>query len=265
MLLNEENICVGDHRLRVQRLTHTEKINTDQPVLVFLHEGLGSIRLWRGFPRTMAQKTGLEALVYDRVGHGESSPLTGPRTPAYLHEEAEQILPCVLDVYGISQAILIGHSDGGTIGLIAAAMYSKRISALITEAPHVFVEEITLAGIRQAKVAYEQGDLRQRLEKYHGTNTDLLFYGWANTWLTDPFPDWSIVDILPKVQCPVLNIQGENDAYGTVRQLETIARHTSGKTNNLVIPGCGHSPHAEAEGQVGEAMDAFITDYGLGR
>jgi pimeloyl-ACP methyl ester carboxylesterase len=261
MDVHEDTICVQSHRLRVQRLTQTKEMDADRLVLVFLHEGLGSIRLWRDFPRIMVEQTGLDALVYDRAGHGESSPLVGSRTAAYLHEEAEQSLPGVLDTYGIRQAILIGHSDGGTIGLIAAAAYPKRISALITEAPHVFVEEITLVGIRKVKEAYEQGDLRSRLEKYHQANTASLFYGWADTWLKDPFPDWSIVDLLPGVQCPVLNIQGENDAYGTVHQLETIARYTSGETANLVIPGCGHSPHAEARGQVVEAMGTFIAAH----
>lgn len=246
------------------RRLHAERIEPgpanrgeDGETLVFLHEGLGSIGQWRDFPSRLSEKTGLPALVYDRWGYGKSEPFTLPRDTRYLHDEALAGLPAILDACHIDKAILIGHSDGGSIALIYASKHPDRVLAVITEAAHVFVEDVTLEGIREAVDVYAAADLGKRLARYHGDKTELVFHGWADTWLSPEFRNWNIEEVLPGVRCPVLIIQGIDDRYGTPAQVRAIERQVSGRAETLLVR-CGHIPHAEAREEVLEAMAGFI-------
>jgi pimeloyl-ACP methyl ester carboxylesterase len=251
-------IGVSGHLIYVERIepdaTHG---GTDGTTLVFLHEGLGSVGQWRDFPSRLSERTGLPALVYDRWGYGKSDPFTLPRPASYLHDEARFSLPAVLDECGIGRAILVGHSDGGSIALIFASTRPERVRAVITEAAHVFVESVTLEGIRGAVKVYALTDLGKRLARYHGDKTDLVFHGWADTWLSPEFRDWNIEEVLPGVRCPVLVIQGIDDPYGTPAQVRAIERQVSGSARSLLVR-CGHIPHAEAQAEVLEGMARFI-------
>jgi pimeloyl-ACP methyl ester carboxylesterase len=244
------------HRLHAERI---ELRDATGPTLVFLHEGLGSIGQWKGFPTQLCLACSLPGLVYERWGFGRSEPLTGPRRSDYLHYEALDSLPAVLECCGITTPpILIGHSDGGTIALLFAAAFPDRPHAIITEAAHVFVEEITLAGIRIASQLYETTDWPQQLAHYHGPNTDAMFRGWCDTWLRPEFRDWNIVAELQQIICPALIIQGEDDEYGTPAQVETIAARVAGPVTTRLIPHCAHVPHHQARARVLVEMQRFI-------
>ncbi|HOF04663.1 MAG TPA: alpha/beta hydrolase [Syntrophales bacterium] len=230
----------------------------DFPWLVFLHEGLGSIGQWRDFPVTLCEKTGLPGLVYDRWGYGGAEVCREQGNRDYLHREALTFLPRVLDHFGIARAVFIGHSDGGTIALIFGGAYPERTAGIITEAAHVFVEDVTLAGIRDAVTAYATTDLKARLARYHGDKTDLVFRRWSETWLGPSFRDWNIEALLPRVGCPVLAIQGEDDPYGTPAQVKAIVAQTAGPAEGFLVPRCGHIPHTQARETVLAAMASFI-------
>ena len=249
-------IKAAGHLLAVQRLL-PEGAGSG-PTLVFLHEGLGSIALWRDFPTKLCQRLGLPGLVYDRWGHGQSEPLDRAREPRYLHDEAELSLPSVLDQAGVEQPILIGHSDGGTIALLFAARFPDLPVAVVTEAAHVFVEEITLAGIRAAGCAYAETDLATRLSRYHGDKTERLFRAWYDRWLSPEFRAWNIEAELARVTCPVLVLQGDADEYGTADQVSAIARAVSGPAETVMLPGIGHTPHHQASEKVLELMAWFV-------
>lgn len=226
--------------------------------LVFLHEGLGSIAQWRDFPESLCLQTGLPGVVYERRGHGRSDPLRKSRTPSYLHEEALEVLPRLMSELHILRPILIGHSDGGSIALIYASAFPERAKAVITEAAHVFVEEVTIEGIRKAVAVYEKTNLREQLEKYHGEKTDAMFRAWSETWLSEEFRNWNIEEYLTGIKCPVLAIQGADDEYGSPAQVESIVKRVSGKAESLLIAGCGHIPHQQASKTVVEAIINFI-------
>jgi pimeloyl-ACP methyl ester carboxylesterase len=226
--------------------------------LVFLHEGLGSVGQWKDFPLSLCKRAKLPALVFDRWGYGGSEPCDKSGDVEYLHAEALISLPQVLADFGIEKAVLVGHSDGGSIALMFAATHPEKVCCLITEAAHVFVEDITLAGIREAVAVYKNSDLRERLAKYHGDKTDLVFKRWSETWLDPVFREWNIESFLPGVNCPVLAIQGEEDPYGTPAQVEAIVRQVSGPVSGLIVPACGHIPHFQAREVVLDAMTDFI-------
>jgi pimeloyl-ACP methyl ester carboxylesterase len=229
---------------RLIRLTNQSFVN--RPTLVFLHDSLGSIQLWRDFPIKLGQAVGCNILVYERRGHGESAQLVNSgRTVDYLERQADS-LEELLNHCEIDDAILFGHSDGGSIALLAAAKFGHCIRAVIAEAAHIFVEEITLEGIKQAVIQYETGDLKSRLSKYHKEKTETLFWLWANTWLSPAYRNWTIVDFLPSIQCRVLIIQGEKDEYGTLGQVEGIANQITGVASQFIVPDVGHTPHKEA-------------------
>lgn len=231
----------------------------EAPTLVFLHEGLGCVAMWRDFPAKLAAATGCGALVYSRLGYGRSAACVLPRPVRFMHDEALNVLPRLLAAAGIRECVLIGHSDGGSIALIyAGGTAAEPLRGVIAEAPHVFCEEVTVRAIRQAKESYERGDLRQRLMKYHGANTDCAFYGWSDTWLQADFLRWNIEAYLPTIRVPLLVIQGENDQYGTSAQVATIARQAGGEVEVMMLPRCGHSPHREQEAVTLEAMTRFI-------
>lgn len=227
------------------------------PTLVFLHEGLGSISLWRDFPDQVAAATGAPTLIYSRLGHGRSDPPLAPRDLDYLHREALDVLPAVLAHFGIDSPILIGHSDGASIALIHAAAADRPVRGVIVEAPHSFVEPITLAGIRGAVEAARTTDLLQKLGRHHD-DTEALFRAWSGVWLTPPFADWNIEDLLPKITCPTLVIQGEGDEYGTPRQVHAVTERVSGPAEGLLLPDCGHTPHRDQAEAVLNAIARFI-------
>jgi pimeloyl-ACP methyl ester carboxylesterase len=228
------------------------------PHLVFLHEGLGSVGQWKDFPLSLCKRTKLPALVFDRWGYGKSEPCDKIGDVRYLHEEALTSLPQVLAHFRIERGILVGHSDGGSIALMFAATHPEKVCCLMTEAAHVFVEDVTLAGIREAVGVYKDTDLKRRLAKYHGDKTDLVFKRWSETWLAPSFREWNIENYLPKVNCPVLAIQGKDDPYGTSVQIDAIVRQVSGPSSGLIIPDCGHIPHFQAREVVIQAMTDFI-------
>ena len=214
------------------------------PTLVFLHDSLGCIETWRGFPEQLAQATGCNYLVYDRLGYGQSSPDPDAlrRQKDYMHKEAV-VLNELLQRLDLTQPILFGHSDGATIALIAAAQEGNRIAGLIVEAPHIFVEEVTLAGVQKAFDSYPNELFRAKLQKYHGAKADDVFYSWTKTWLSNDFRDWSIESLLPQISCPCLIIQGEKDEFGTLRQVEGIVQSVSGPVRKEIVKNTGHSPH----------------------
>ncbi|MCC6392311.1 MAG: alpha/beta hydrolase [Bryobacterales bacterium] len=216
-----------------------------RPLLVFLHHGLGCVSLWRDFPTKLVEASGYPALVYDRLGHGRSPALSKPRTPRYLHEEAH-VLHHLLDAEKIQDFVLVGHSDGASIALLYAALWNAPPPrAIISEAAHLFVEDITRAGIRAAVDAYGQG-LRERLMRHHGTKTDMLFWNWAGAWLAPSFDAFDIREEARRVRCPVFALQGSEDEYGSAAQLETIRACCQGPVETRFIPGARHEPHQQA-------------------
>lgn len=228
------------------------------PTLVFLHEGLGCVSLWRDFPARLAQATGLGALVYSRRGYGRSDPVPLPRPVRFMHDEA-LVLEQVLDAAGIPEAILVGHSDGASIALIHAATHAgPRVRALALEAPHVFVEDISVASIAAIGREYETTGLPRRLARHHGANAEGAFRGWNDVWLDPEFRAWSIVELLHRIEPPTLVLQGAGDEYGTVRQVAAILGETEGPATARLLPGCGHSPHRDRPEEVLSAMRTFI-------
>ena len=216
-----------------------------KPTIVFLHDSLGCIELWRDFPVKVAAAVQCNLLIYDRWGYGKSDPMpTHVRPVNYLELEAA-ILNELLTELEIEDAILFGHSDGGSIALITAAKHPDKIRAVIAEAAHIFVEEATLNGISVALDLYETTDLRQRLEKYHGTKTETLFKAWTETWKRNDFRDWNIEHLLAGITCPLLFIQGENDEYGSLEQVEKTISHVRGTAEKFIVPNIGHTPHKE--------------------
>ena len=239
---------------------HYEHIegNIEKPELVFLHEGLGCTAMWKDFPESLCQETGCPGLIYDRLGYGKSSSLRYPRDTDYLHGYALSELPAVLSLLIPERPyIIIGHSDGRRIGLIWAAQRPPLLLGLITEAAHVFIEPETLAGIKKAERAYEDGKLTI-LSKYHSAKADDVFKAWSDTWLSDWFKGWNIEDLLPQIRCPVLAVQGCDDQYGTQLQLDAITSQTSGAAKSLMVKKCGHTPHAEQTAVVLKSMADFI-------
>ncbi|MEO8548408.1 MAG: alpha/beta hydrolase [Kofleriaceae bacterium] len=207
--------------------------------LVFLHEGLGSVAQWRDVPRQIAETTSLAAFVYSRRGYGASDPVEVPRPLTYMHDEAAA-LPALLAEEAITTPILVGHSDGASIAIIAAAS-SVAAKALVLIAPHVFVEDVSIASIAKARDAYA-GELRAKLARYHD-DVDSAFWGWNRAWLDPGFRAWNLEAYLPRITAPVLIVQGEDDEYGTFAQVEAIRRQLAGPCEVLLVPGAGHAPH----------------------
>jgi pimeloyl-ACP methyl ester carboxylesterase len=229
------------------------------PTLVFLHEGLGCVSTWRDFPARLAEATGCGALVYSRAGYGASDPVPLPRPLRFMHDEAQRVLPEVLRAAGVREAVLVGHSDGASIALVhAGSAASTPVRALVLEAPHVFVEDLSLRSIAAAAESYQRGDLRRALERHHGANVDVAFWGWNRAWLDPGFRSWNLEEYLPAVTVPVLLLQGTEDEYGTLRQLDAIEAGCTGTVQRLVLERCGHAPHRDQPRRALEAMAAFI-------
>jgi pimeloyl-ACP methyl ester carboxylesterase len=244
---------IGAGAVRVQRIGESA---AGRPV-VFLHEALGSIAQWRGFPAALCARVARPGIVYERLGHGAADPLPGPRTLRYLHEEARNLL-ILLDRLGMAEADLVGHSDGGSIALLAGAAAPGRFGAIATIAAHVHVEDLTVAGIRAAVELYKTTDLRSRLARYHGAQTDALFAAWAETWLSAPFAGWNIEADLKPLVAPVLAAQGENDEYGTLDQLRRIGRAVGGSCETWEVPGAAHQPQFQAAEAMLARLAAFL-------
>ncbi len=242
------------YRLHYQRIDGP----SNRPCLVFLHEGLGSIAQWQDFPLQLCARTGCPGLVYDRLGYGQSSQLLRPRTIHYLHEYGLFELPRVVEALLPDQPfLLVGHSDGGSISLIFAAEQPSHLLGIITEAAHVFVEEVTIAGIRKAEAAFALGRLTG-LARYHGDKTEELFTAWSGTWLSRWFAAWNIEYLLPSVKVPLLVLQGNEDQYGTPAQVEAIVGKSGGKVTPLLLEACGHAPHLEFLELTLEHMSSFV-------
>ncbi|NQW11447.1 MAG: alpha/beta hydrolase [Alphaproteobacteria bacterium] len=265
----EHSITANGRRLFLQRLTLTDPDASvapgpAEPPIVFLHEGLGAITLWKDFPSRLCAALGRGGVVYDRWGHGRSEPLGGPARgsrPHGYHTTEVAALRDLLDAEGIERAVLFGHSDGGTIALLAAALMPERVAAIVTLAAHVFVEDVSIAGIEDAATTFEAPDsrLRAALVRHHGIDrAERIFYAWADTWRDPAFRNWIIAGRLPTIACPALVIQGADDAYGTPAQVDAITRGVSGPARPLLIEGCGHAPHLEAEDTVIAAMRDFL-------
>ncbi len=228
--------------------------------LVFLHEGLGCVEMWKDFPARLAAATGLGALVFSRLGYGRSDPCDLPRPIEFMHHEGLQTLPKVLEAAQIERCVLIGHSDGGSIGLIyAGGTPAEPLKGLVTLAAHVFCEDLTVESIRAARERYLNSDLKQKLAKYHGSNTDCAFWGWNDVWLHPDFVHWNIEEFLPGIQVPLLAIQGKDDPYGTPAQIEAIGKQAGGQTDRLMLSACGHAPHVDQEIATLKAMKCFIS------
>ena len=235
-------------------MIETKEIPGAEPALVFLHEGLGSVALWRDFPEKLARATGRRALIYSRAGHGDSPVPDAPRTPSFMHDEALDVLPGLLQAHGIEKPVLVGHSDGGSIALIHAARHP--VSKLVLLAPHVFVEDLSVASIAEARETFETTDLRERMARYH-RDAEATFRLWNDIWLAPEFRDWNIEDVLPGITAPVLAIQGEHDQYGTLAQIDAIERGVSGPFERAVLQA-RHAPHLEAPEETLRIVAAFV-------
>jgi pimeloyl-ACP methyl ester carboxylesterase len=232
------------------------RASPDAPVIVLLHEGLGSLSQWRDFPSRVLRATGCSALTFSRYGHGRSDPLAAPRRVDFMHEEALQALPELLDQLGVKLPILLGHSDGASIALIYAGGSGRAVSGLIVMAPHVMVEDVSVASIRETKRIFEVTDLREKLARHHA-DPEATFRGWNDIWLDPRFRDWSIEQFLPRIACPILAIQGEDDEYGTMEQVDRIAR-LAANVELIKLRNCGHSPHRDQPEVVIEAIARFV-------
>jgi len=246
-------IAVQGHRIEYEVSRGADQ---NEPMLVFLHEGLGSLAMWKDFPQRCVEATGCGALVYSRFGYGKSDSLEEPRRVDFMHDEGLNALPELLDKLGIERPILIGHSDGASIALIHAGGSGREVRSLILMAPHVMVEDIGIRRIEAAKQAYETTDLREKLARYH-SNPDSAFRGWNGIWLHPDFRAWNIEEYLPRITCPVLAIQGEDDEYGTMEQIERITRAIPG-AEVLKLKACGHSPHRDQPEAVIERIAQFV-------
>jgi len=250
--------------LRIEYRWVNERAAThDAPIAVFLHEGLGSIAMWRDWPQVLCERLGMRGLVYSRPGYG----LSTPREPHvkwpvdFMTAQAREILPALLDALGIDmprrrRMWVIGHSDGGSIALLYAALYPDALAGAVVIAPHVFVEDISVQSIAQTKQLYKTTDLRARLARYHA-DVDSAFYGWNDIWLNPAFRQWSIVDSLAPIRQPLLAIQGHDDNYGTMAQIDTIAERVP-HAQRVKLDACGHSPHRDAPEKLNDAIAAFV-------
>jgi pimeloyl-ACP methyl ester carboxylesterase len=252
-----DHILVDGVRLEA-RWWHPASPAAGTAPVVLLHEGLGSVSTWREFPAELAARTGRTVFAYSRRGHGHSDRRGGGLPLDFMHREAHDSAPRVLDAAGIERAVLFGHSDGGSMALLTAARWPQRVTALVLEAPHVFVEDLSVASIARIRDRYRaDGDLRRRLARHH-RHVDEAFYGWNDVWLDPAFRSWNIEAALADVTCPVLVLQGADDEYGTTAQVDAIARGCRGPVATLLIQKCGHSPHRDQPSLVLDQLSLFM-------
>jgi pimeloyl-ACP methyl ester carboxylesterase len=252
------SVTAGGHRLEVIERGVRPAYG---PSMVFLHEGLGSAEQWRDVPDRLVEKTGWGALIYSRWGYGRSEPVRLPRPLTYMHEEGDITLPELLDACKVQSFVLVGHSDGGSIAIVHAGsdrLRPRGLRGLVLEAPHVFVEDVSVKSIEQARVAFERGPLREGLAKYHD-DPDGAFRGWNEVWLDPDFRAWNIERYLPRIDVPVLVIQGADDPYGTIAQVDAIDRGVfPAGIERLILPECGHAPHRDQPEATIDAIAAFV-------
>ncbi len=254
--MKEKNIVINGVRL----YSNYNITNTELPTLIFLHDSLGCIQLWRSFPKELAQLTNCNYLIYDRQGYGKSDPFSSNyREHDYLEQEAV-VLKEIINSEQIQKPILFGHSDGGSIALLAAAKYPSLIHAIITEGAHVFVEDITLDGIKAVVKQFTTTNLKERLARYHDTKTEAVFKMWADTWLRPDFKNWNIESFLPQIKCSNLIIQGDDDEFGSVDQVDAIIQQTEGNSIKRMIANQGHTPHKTAKEEILNITSSFITN-----
>ncbi|MBK6865752.1 MAG: alpha/beta hydrolase [Ideonella sp.] len=251
-----------DWRGRAVRIEHAwiARERAHAPLVVFLHEGLGSLAMWKDFPQRLCDAAGCRGLVYSRPGYGRSTPRAAEEAWGldFMHRQAHEVLPALLHALGLAgePVWLFGHSDGGSIALLYAARFVDQVAGAIVLAPHIVVEDLSVASIEQARVAYQDTDLRERLARYHD-DPDSAFWGWNAIWLHPPFRAWSIEDEIAAIACPLLAVQGRDDEYGTLEQIRGIARRVP-QTELLVLDDCGHSPQRDQPERLIEAAAAFI-------
>ena len=250
-----QSVDLGGHRLEY---VDVPAAGPGRPALLFLHEGLGCVAMWRGFPDLVAARIGCRAVVYSRRGYGGSDPFDAPRTPRYLHAEALEVLPGLRRALGLDRVVLVGHSDGASIALIHAGAGRWPVDGLVVMAPHEFVEDMTLVGISAAVREWETSDWASRLGRYH-REPERVFRAWSDTWLSPSFRHWNIEDYLPGIRCPILAVQGDDDGFATMAQLDAIADGAvrAPHVEQLRLPGCGHSPHRDRESTVVDAITRF--------
>jgi len=228
------------------------------PTIVMLHEGLGCVGLWGDFPDKLQQATGCGVFVYSRAGYGQSSQVALPRPLTYMHDEAREILPELLDAIGFQRGLLFGHSDGASIAAIYAGSHEDhRVGGLVLMAPHFFTEGIGIAAIEEARKAYETTDLRAKLARWH-KDVDVAFKGWNDAWLDPEFRKWDITEQLAYIRVPILIVQGEDDQYGTVKQIEAAGRECYCPVEVALLPGAKHSPQREAPEATLKAVSDFV-------
>ncbi len=258
-------ICWDARQVRIE-YQWVAAARTQSPLIVFLHEGLGSLSMWKDFPQRLCDAARCRGLVYSRPGYGRST----PRAPGqawgvdFMHRQAQEVLPALLRALRVDAQAdppwLFGHSDGGSIALLYAAKFPRRLAGAIVLAPHIVVEDLSVASIARARTAYLETDLRARLAKYHD-DPDSAFWGWNDIWLHPPFRDWSIESEIGAIACPLLALQGLDDEYGTLEQIRGIARRLP-QTELLELPGCGHSPQRDQPARVIAAATGFIDRHG---
>jgi len=266
MLADEGLLPVGDMRLEYRMIGPRPDA---APTLVLLHEGLGCVGLWDDFPDRLAAQTGAGVFVYSRAGYGKSSPVPLPRPLSYLEDEALQVLPRVLAGIGFQRGIIVGHSDGASIATIyAGGVQDHRIRGLALLAPHLFVEDVMLRTIGAAREAYEQGDLKERLSRWH-QHPDVAFYGWNRAWLDPGFRNWDISEALAFIRVPILMVRGDRDQYSSARHLETAVEECYCPVETVRLREAMHAPHREAPDETLAAVAAFanrlLWDHGEGR
>ena len=256
-LFDTGSVQIGPHSLEYRMVGPRPNAG---PTIIMLHEGLGCVGLWGDFPDRLQKATGCGVFVYSRAGYGQSSPVKLPRPLSYMHDEARDVLPALLDTIGFRRGLLLGHSDGASIATLYAGTHQDhRVGGLVLIAPHFFTEDMGIAAIEEARKAYETGDLRQRLARWHG-NVDNAFYGWNGAWLDPEFRKWDITQALAYIRVPMLIVQGEHDQYGTVKQIEAAERDCYCPVEVALLPKARHSPQRDAPEAALQAISAFVAD-----
>lgn len=258
ILKEEFKVRLFESDLNVLSIT-PETVKADSTTMIFLHDALGSVEQWKTFPKRIASELGMKAYVYDRLGYGKSDPMILSRDMNYLHLEAFIYLRSLVEALGLNNVYLVGHSDGASIALLYASRF-KDCKGLVAMAPHIFVEEITRDGIREFKEKYIEKNLSKSLERFHGDKTEILFDAWYDTWLSERFASWNIEDRLDSIDCPTLLIQGREDEYATLNQIETIAGVLKEKAKKVILPNCTHFPHVSARKEVENSIFEFFQD-----
>jgi pimeloyl-ACP methyl ester carboxylesterase len=254
-------VTASGYRLHLRQLAGRQ---SGLPTLVFLHEGLGTIAMWGDVPDAVCQATGCPGVIYERPGYGASDPRPLPWPDNVFEQEAEIVLPALLDKLGIDRPVLIGHSDGGTIALLYAAAFPERVCGATTLAAHVVLDEVTFAGLSALERSWQDGSLHAELERFHGPRAETLFRSWSGLWLDPARRAWSIIDRLPRITCPVLAIQGADDEYGLPAQLDAIVDGVAGPAERALVPNCAHDPHHQARADVLERVTRFVRSLSRG-